>query len=90
MLHYEDTGAFKRDIKLMHKRNKDMRRLREVMRALMCEETLPPKHRNHRLHGSYEGKQECHIGPNWLLIYKIDESAKKIVFFRTGSHSDLF
>jgi len=90
MLNYEIVGAFDKDIKLLKKRNKDIYRLREVMRMLICEEPLLPKHKNHRLQGKHRGKWECHVEPNWLLIYEIDKSEQKIIFHRTGTHSDLF
>ena len=90
MLSYEIVGAFDKDIKRLEKRHKDIYRLRAVMRMLICEEPLLPRHKNHRLHGDYEGKWECHVEPNWLLVYEIDKSKQKIVFHRTGTHSDLF
>ena len=90
MLDYEITGLFGKDRKLMEKRNKDIPKLREVMRMLIQEEPLLPKHKNHPLHGKYKGKWECHIEPNWLLIYRIDETERRVIFYRTGSHSDLF
>jgi len=90
MFNYSAASAFNKDVKLMQKRNKDMRRLYEVMRILINGDALPPKYRNHRLRGNYTGKWECHVEPDWLLIYAIDTVAQEIVFCRTGSHSDLF
>ena len=83
-------GSFKRERKLMKKRNKDMNKLTEVMALLINEQPLLPKHENHPLHGGYAGWWECHVDPDWVLIYRIDKANRKIVFYRTGSHSDLF
>ena len=84
------TGPFKKDRKLMQKQNKDLSKLNEVMALLINEQPLLPYHKNHPLHGDYIGKWECHIEPNWLLIYRVDEKERKVVFYRTGSHADLF
>jgi mRNA interferase YafQ len=83
-------GSFKRERKLMQKRNKDMDKLTEVMAMLINEQPLLPKHENHPLHGEYKGWWECHVEPNWLLIYRIDSKNRRILFYRTGSHSDLY
>ena len=83
-------GSFRRDRKLMEKRNRDMGKLVEVMALLINEQPLLPKHENHPLHGEYKGWWECHVEPDWLLIYRIDKAERRIVFYRTGSHSDLF
>ena len=90
MLAYEITGAFNKDIKLMEKRHKDMPKLRDVMGMLIQEIPLLPKHENHPLHGKYRGKWECHVEPDWLLIYRVDKAEGKVIFYRTGSHSDLY
>lgn len=74
----------------MEKRHKKIHKLGDVMRMLIQETPLLPKHKDHPLHGEYHGKKECHIEPNWLLIYRIDEKNRKVVFYRTGSHSDLY
>ena len=83
-------GSFKKDRKLMQKRNKDIDKLIEVMDLLINEQPLLPRHENHPLHGAYKGWWECHVEPNWVLIYRIDEANRRVVFYRTGSHSDLF
>ena len=90
MLDYELTGPFNKDIKLIEKRHKDMLKLRDVMRMLIQEIPLLPKHENHPLHGKYQGKWGCHVEPDWVLVYRIDNANHKIVFYRTGSHSDLY
>ena len=84
------TGAFKKDRKLMEKRRKDIAKLTEIMAMLINEQPLPQKHKNHSLHGTWEGALECHIEPDWLLIYETDPASQKITFHRTGTHSDLF
>ena len=90
MLNPTFTGPFKKDRKLMQKRNKDLNKLTEIIVLLVNENPLLPNHKNHPLHGDYHGKWECHIEPDWLLIYRIEPESKRIVFYRTGSHSDLF
>ena len=74
----------------MKKRNKDLSKLNEIMNKLINEQPLLPKHENHPLHGNYKEKWECHIEPDWLLIYRIEKTSNQVVFYRTGSHSDLF
>ena len=74
----------------MIKQNKNIDKLNEVMDLLINEQPLLPRHENHPLLGKYKGKWECHIEPDWLLIYRIEKSTNEIIFNRTGSHSDLF
>jgi len=90
MLDYEISGSFNKDRKLMEKRHKNIYKLRDVMRMLIQEIPLLPKHEDHPLHGNYQGKRECHIEPDWLLVYRIDKDNNRIIFYRTGSHADLF
>ena len=90
MLEYEITGAFNKDRKVMQKRHKEIPLLRDVMSMLIQEKPLLPKHKNHSLKGKYQGKWECHVEQDWLLIYRIDKKKRRIIFHRTGSHSDLF
>jgi mRNA interferase YafQ len=68
----------------------DMAKLADVVRILADGEMLPREYCDHTLHGKYEGYRECHIEPDWLLIYKITESALVLSLVRTGSHSRLF
>ena len=84
------TGKFKNEFALAEKRGKNMDKLIEVMGMIIREEPLPPERRNHLLHGKWEGAFECHVEPDWLLIYEIDRSVNKVTFYRTGAHSDLF
>lgn len=82
------TGQFKRDTKRMQKRGKDFSRFRSIVDALAAGEALDPRHRDHPLLGGYSGARECHVEPDWLLIYERTES--ELVLIRTGTHSDLF
>ena len=86
----EYYGSFKKDYKLLKKQNKDISKLDEVMGLLLNEQPLLPKHKNHLLHGNYKDWWECHIEPDWLLIYRIDKKRQKVIFYRTGTHSELF
>ena len=79
---------FKRDVKRMLKRNKDMNKLREIISLLVDSDKLPQKHKDHSLKGTLKDCRECHIEPDWLLIYRIEGS--ELCLVRTGSHSDLF
>ena len=90
MLNSVFAGPFKKDRKLMIKQNKNLDNLNEVINLLINEQPLLPKHENHPLHGKYKGKWECHVEPDWLLIYRIEKSANEIFFYRAGSHSDLY
>lgn len=82
------TKQFDRDLKRMLKRGKDSARIKLVITKLINEELLPPKHKDHKLAGKFVGRRECHIEPDWLLIYKI--AGDEIYFERTGTHADLF
>ena len=84
------TGEFKRQMKMCERRGYDMELLREVIRILSTEGKLPEKYLPHQLHGDRKGQWECHIQPNWLLIYYIDDEEIELFLFRTGTHSDLF
>ena len=82
------TRQFERDLKRMLKRGKDPEIFKTIARMLLAETPLPVKYRDHKLLGPYVGRHDCHIEPDWVLIYKKESSA--IVFERTGSHADLF
>ena len=82
------TNQFKRDLRLMVKRGKRADKFKGVAEQLIQEQPLEPRLRNHRLSGEYQGRWECHLEPDWLLVYKLSETA--IVFERTGTHADLF
>jgi mRNA interferase YafQ len=82
------TTQFKRDIKLAEKRGRQMSKLKIVMTKLAREEVLDPKYKDHKLGGDYKNHRECHVEPDWLLIYRL--TSTEIHFVRTGTHSDLF
>lgn len=82
------TRQFERDIKRVKKQGKNLEKIKIIIRTLLQEKPLDPIHRDHKLIGNYQGRRECHIESDWLLIYKLEE--KRIIFERTGSHSDLF
>lgn len=83
------SGAqFRRDVKLAQKRGKDMAKLREIVLLLVEGKPLPPRYRDHALGGEWSHHRDCHIEPDWLLIYKVDREDLYLV--RTGTHSDLF
>ena len=88
MLKPEYTTKFKKDLKIAKKRNLDIELLKNIIRKLCNEEPLPQKNKDHILSGEWTGCRECHISPDWLLIYQIGNGM--IVFERTGTHSDLF
>lgn len=88
MLIPQEERGFRKDLKLMKRRSKDIDKLKAIVQKLLASETLPPKYRNHALIGDYKGFYECHIEPDWLLIYKIDNNY--LILVRTGTHSDLF
>lgn len=79
---------FRRDYKMQKRRGKKMEKLEEVVRLLLEEDNLPPKHRPHKLSGEWRGFWECHIESDWLLIYGLTET--KVLLVRTGTHADLF
>ena len=92
MLKVEFTGQFKRDYKLAVKRGFDPKELEQVVSLLINEQPLPVKYRDHALTNSRDFKdmRECHIQPDWLLIYKIVKETLILRLIRTGTHSDLF
>lgn len=83
------TSQFKKDYKLAMKRNLNISLLKEVVTLLSMGEKLPEKYRDHALTGNWVGHRECHISPDWLLIYRIENDILVLTLSRTGSHSDL-
>ena len=83
-------SSFKKDRKLMKKQNKNMDNLTEIMSMLINEQQLLPKQENHPLRGEYKNWWECHIEPDWLLVYRVEKPSQRVYFYRTGSHSELF
>ena len=84
------TTKFQKDLKRAQKRGYDISLLTEIIKKLANGETLPEKNRDHSLIGDYAGCRECHITPDWLLIYEIDNGELILYLTRKGSHSDLF
>ncbi|MCI8755796.1 MAG: type II toxin-antitoxin system YafQ family toxin [Oscillospiraceae bacterium] len=92
MLKPEFSGQFKKDYKLAVKRSCDPKKLEEAISILCSEQPLPEGYRDYALINSknYKGMRECHIQPDWLLVYKIVSETLILKLIRTGSHSDLF
>ena len=84
------TSQFKKDYKLAMKRHLDISLLEEVVSQLALGKALPDKNRDHALTGDWIGHRECHILPDWRLIYRIEDNVLVLTLARTGSHSDLF
>lgn len=84
------TTKFKKDVKLVQKQGKDMDKLFYVVELLSNGEKLDARYRDHELTGNYVGFRECHIEPDWLLVYRINSECLILYLLRTGSHSDLF
>jgi mRNA interferase YafQ len=82
------TTQFRRDAKRIQKRGQDLGELREVAGRLAAGETLEPRYRDHKLAGPYAGFRECHVKPDWLLIYRVTDA--ELILVRTGTHQDLF
>ncbi|HEU4451720.1 MAG TPA: type II toxin-antitoxin system YafQ family toxin [Longimicrobium sp.] len=88
MREVQRTGQLKRDVKRMQKRGKDFAEFRRLVEMIAAGQPLEPRHRDHPLLGEYAGSRECHIEPDWLLIY--ERSPAVVVLIRTGTHSDRF
>ena len=84
------STQFKRDLKLARKRGLDENLLDDIIKLLIEGKPLPKKNKDHTLVGDYKGCRECHITPDWLLIYSIDNGVNLLTLVRTGTHSDLF
>lgn len=90
MLKIRYSSKFKKDYKKVLHRELDIRQLEEVLDILVQEKNLPQKYLDHALTGNYSGHRECHITPDWLLIYKVEKELLTLSLTRTGTHSDLF
>lgn len=84
------TTQFKKDYKLALRRNLNIALLDDIIRTLSKGETLPEKNKDHALSGDWSGHRECHIQPDWLLVYRIENDILVLTLARTGTHSDLF
>ena len=90
MLDLVITNQFKKDLKRIRKRGYNLTLLDDILKTLQNEVPLDDKYRDHALVGDYIGFRECHIQPDWLLIYAIDQGQLILTASRTGTHSDLF
>ncbi len=90
MLNIVLSNRFKKDLKLLAKRGCNLKKLNNVVDRIAAGEKLEQKYRVHELIGNYAGYMECHIEPDWLLIYRIDGNDLILFLSRTGTHSDLF
>lgn len=90
MLTIKYHTMFKKDFKRIKKRGYDISRLEKIAELLANEVPLPEQFKDHNLSGNYNGFRECHIAPDWLLIYQVNNNELVLVLSRTGSHSDLF
>ncbi|MDI6794159.1 MAG: type II toxin-antitoxin system YafQ family toxin [bacterium] len=88
MLKFVATNKFKKDLQRMLKQGKSPEKLKRAISLLLSQQPLPPKYQNHKLTGIWRGRLECHLEPDWLLIYLIKDG--KLIVERTGSHPDLF
>ena len=90
MLKIVYTTQFKKDYKLAQKRGIDVEELFKVIDLLQKQKPLPPEKKDHLLHGNYKGYRECHVRPDLLLIYKVNNKELELLLFRSGTHSDLY
>lgn len=90
MYNIKPTSKFQKDLKRIQKRGFDLSLLTAVIKKLAAGESLPEKNRDHSLSGNFSGCRECHITPDWLLIYELDGENLFLYLTRTGTHSDLF
>ncbi len=87
---FSRASQFKKDVKLATRRGKDMEKLKEALDWLIVGKVLPPRLKDHPLRGNFAGSRDCHLEPDWLLIYSLTENGAHVRFERTGTHSDLF
>ena len=90
MLKIVYTTQFKKDYKLAQKRGVDVEELFKVIELLQKQKPLPPEKKDHLLHGNYKGYIECHVRPDLLLIYKVNNKELELLLFRSGTYSDLY
>ena len=86
----KSTAQFKKDYKLAKKRGLNIKLLAKVINTLAEGENLPAKHKDNALKGRWKGRRECHVLPDWLLVYQKTETTLVLDLFRTGTHSDIF
>ena len=88
MKQVSQTTQFARDVKRMRKRGKELIKLQEIVRQLASGTPLAPKHKDHSLVGEWQPSRDCHVEPDWILIYTADDKSLRLE--RTGTHADLF
>jgi mRNA interferase YafQ len=82
------TTAFEKDLRRVEKQGKDLDKLEEIVDRLQAQQPLPPRCRSHALRGAWAGHRDCHVQPDWVLLYRVTETA--LILVRTGSHAKLF
>ena len=87
---FSRTSQFKKDVKLAGKRGQDLEKLKAVLDLLIAGDELPVQNKDHPLRGNFAGSRDCHLEPDWLLIYTLTENGGHVRLERTGTHSDLF
>jgi mRNA interferase YafQ len=87
---FSRTTQFKKDVKLAGKRGQDLEKLKSVLDLLIDGAALPSQYKDHPLRGDFAGSRDCHVEPDWILIYSLTENNSHVRFERTGTHSDLF
>lgn len=90
VLTLKQTSSFKKDLRRMAKRGANLALLDEVVTRLLKQEVLPTKYKDHALTGNWVGYRDCHVEPDWVLIYRVEAEELVLLATRTGSHSDLF
>ena len=90
MLMIDYTKTFRKDFQKCKKRGLDVSLIESVLEMIINDKPLPSRYRNHILSGNYSGCRECHIKPDWIMIYRIDFERNMVILLRTGTHSDLF
>jgi mRNA interferase YafQ len=87
---FSRTSQFKKDVKLAGRRGKDLKKLKIILDLLIAGDELPEQYKDHPLRGNFAGSRDCHLEPDWLLIYTLTENGGHVRLERTGTHSDLF
>jgi mRNA interferase YafQ len=87
---FSRTSQFRKDVKLASRRGKNLAKLKTAIELLIDGEALPPQYKDHPLRGNVASSRDCHIEPDWVLIYTLAENDSHVRFERTGTHSDLF
>lgn len=87
---FSRATQFKKDVKLAARRGKDLEKLKAVIDLLIAGNPLPEQFKDHPLRGDFAGSRDCHLEPDWILIYTLTENGRHVRFERTGSHADLF